>query len=483
MAIRTGAEYLAGIQDDRQVWLDGVRVENVTTQPELAGFARTLAEVYDLQHDPEFADVLTMESPSTGDRVSASYLVPKSLDDLMRRRAMIELLARRSGGCLGRLPEYMASIVVGLYDVRDLLADTNPEFADNVANYLEFCRENDVAMTHSFADAPRDSQFARDQFENLHVAEEREDGIIVHGVKSVASLAPFADEYVSLAPNRPGLDSSEIVYFAVPLATPGLRVHCRSSFSRTPGGDHRLAEAYDEQDCWVVFDHVFVPRERVFYRQEAHVHLGLLNDVLPWAFHHILTRMACKAEALAGICSLITDYLGKDAQQHTQFQLCEVYGYVETLRAFLTAAEQGHLVTDDGNVIPNPTQITLGRIHSVDHHPRILQIVRELCGSGLLMAPSAAELANPDVADDVMRYLVGPDERALDRFKLLKLAWEYSADSFGSRQLLFEMHNAGSQLTTKQRLAATYDTEPLKDLARRLAGIETRAESATGSPE
>jgi 4-hydroxyphenylacetate 3-monooxygenase len=473
MAIRTGAEYLSGIQDDRQVWLNGARVEDVTTHPELAGFAQTLADVYDLQHAPEFADVLTMESPSSGDRVSLSYLVPKSLADLQRRRAMIELLARRSGGTLGRLPEYMSSIVVGLYDVRETLADTNPEYAENVANYLEFCRENDVAMTHSFADAPRDTQFSRDQFENLHVAEENEDGIIVHGVKSVASLAPFADEYLSLAPNRPGLDSSEIVYFAVPLATPGLRVHCRSSLSQPAGGDHRLAESYDEQDCWVVFDQVFVPRERVFYRQEAHVHLGLLNDVLPWAFHHILTRMACKAEALAGIASLISDYLGKDGQQHTQFQLCEVYAYVETLRAFLTAAEQAHVLTNAGNVIPNPTQITLGRIHSVEHHPRILQIIRELCGSGLLMAPTEAELASPEVADDVMRYLVGPDDRALDRFKLLKLAWEYTADSFGSRQLLFEMHNAGSSLTTKQRLAASYDAAPLKDLARRLAGIGT----------
>ena len=476
MPIRTGNEYLAGLKDDRKVWLDGTPVENVATQTEFAGFARTLADVYDLQHEQELSDTLTMESPSSGDPVSLSYMIPKSLDDLQRRRTMIEFLARRSGGCLGRLPEYMASIIVGLYDVRALLGDDNPEYAENVTNYLEFCRENDVALTHSFADAPRDSNFARGQFENLHVSEQRDDGIIVNGVKSVASLAPFADEYVSLAPNRPGLDSSEIVYFAVPLDTAGLRVHCRSSFSQPAGGDHRLAEAYDEMDCWVVFENVLVPRHRVFYQQKTQANPGLFNRVLPWAFHHILTRMTCKAEALAGICSLISDYLGKDEQQHTQFQLCEVYAYVETLRAFLTSAEQSHLFTEDGNVIPNPTQITLGRIHSVEHHPRILQIVREMSGSGILMAPSAAELADPVVAEDVMRYLVGPDVRALDRFKLLKLAWEYSCDSFGSRQLLFEMHNAGSHLATKQRLVSTYEPEPLKDLARKLAGIDKQVE-------
>ena len=219
----------------------------------------------------------------------------------------------------------------------------------------------------------------------------------MHGVKSVATLAPFADEYVALAPNRPGLADDEIVYFAVPMDTPGLRVFCRPSLVPPAVPDRRLAAAFDEMDCWVVFDNVFVPAERVFYRQATHVHLGLLGQILPWAFYHILIRMTCKAEVLAGICAQVTEYLGKDNQQHLQLQLCEVYGYVETLRAFLTAAEEQHLRTPDGNLMPNPTQVTLGRIHAVEHHPRILQIVREMCGSGILMAPGAADLANAEV--------------------------------------------------------------------------------------
>ena len=472
MGIRTGKDYLEGVQDGRQVWLDGELVDNVATHPALAGCAQTLAGVYDLQHDPEVGDLLCMESPSSGDRVSLSYILPQSLEDLRRRREMIEFLARRSGGTLGRLPEYMASIIVGLYDVRATLAEVDPTYADNIAAYMEFCRENDVALTHSFADAPKDMRIPRDRFENLRLTEQRSDGIIVHGVKSVATLAPFADEYVALAPNRPGLADDEIVYFAVPLDTPGLRVFCRPSLVQPAAPDRRLAAAFDEMDCWVVFDNVFVPAERVFYRQQTHVHLGLLGQILPWAFYHILIRMTCKAEVLAGICAQVTEYLGKDSQQHLQLQLCEIYGYVETLRAFLTAAEEQHLRTDDGNLIPNPTQITLGRIHAVEHHPRMLQIVREMCGSGILMAPGAADLANAEVSGDVMRYLVGPDENAVDRFRLLKLAWEYGCDSFGSRQLLFEMHNAGSHLTTRQRLGMSYDADPLKALARQLAGID-----------
>jgi aromatic ring hydroxylase len=66
---------------------------------------------------------------------------------------------------------------------------------------------------------------------------------------------------------------------------------------------------------------------------------------------------------------------------------------------------------------------------------------------------------------------VARDEGAPERFRLLKLAWEYACDSFGSRQLLFEMYNVGSLATNKQRLATTYDTRACIELAKKLAGI------------
>lgn len=471
MPIRTGSDYLEGIQDGRQVWLEGEKVDNVVTHPRLSGFAHTLADVFDLQHDAEAQPLLTLKSPTTGDLVGGGYAVPRNVDELRHRRKMIEFMMRRTGGTTGRLPEYMASIIVGMYDMRHVLAEEDPSFGRNVEDYLEYCREGDLSLTHGFADAPRDARLPRHQFENLRVVEERADGIVVRGMKSVATLAPYADEYLALAPNRPGLASDEIVYFAVPVDTEGLRTHCRLPLSNPASSDHPLSASYDEMDAWVVFEDVFVPRERVFYLQRNDVHLGLLNQILSLAFYHILIRITCKAEILAGICASISDYLGKEDQQLTQLALCDVFGYVETLRAFLGAAEEHAVVTEAGMTIPSPTHITLGRIYSVERQPDILQTLREMSGSGILMAPTPGEVSSPTVGPDVERYLVGADERATERFRLLRLAWEYGCESFGSRQLLFEMHNAGSQLVTKQRLASTYDASALKDLAKELAGI------------
>src|SRR5262249_39109054 len=145
--------------------------------------------------------------------------------------------------------------------------------------------------------------------------------------------------------------------------------------------------------------------------------------------------------------------------------------YVEALRALVHEAERNPVPSASGLALPNPTQITVPRIYGVEREPHILHVVRELCSSVVLMAPSAADLASPAVGDYLYRYLVGKDARAPERFRLLKLAWDYAVDSFGSRQLLFAMFNASDIQKNKTSLVAAYDGEPCAALARQLAGI------------
>ena len=97
------------------------------------------------------------------------------------------------------------------------------------------------------------------------------------------------------------------------------------------------------------------------------------------------------------------------------------------------------------------------------------------------MAPAAAELDHPVLGPAVRRYLGANDAQAGDRFRMFKLAWEYAGDSFGARQLLFEMYNAGSLGLNQGRVLANYDTEPLVRLAKELAGI--REGDGHGNPD
>ena len=53
MAVRTGEQFLEGLRDGREVWLEGERVADVTTHPKTTRMAKTLAGIYDLQHTAE----------------------------------------------------------------------------------------------------------------------------------------------------------------------------------------------------------------------------------------------------------------------------------------------------------------------------------------------------------------------------------------------------------------------------------------------
>jgi 4-hydroxyphenylacetate 3-monooxygenase len=470
MGLRRGADYLASLDDGREVWLRGERVD-VASHPSLAACARTFAAIYDLQHDPACRDLLTMPSPTSGQLVSLSYLPPRSVADLTRKREMMEFLMRRTGAALGRLPQHAATIVLGLYDVRDTLAAEHPRFALNAAAFYERCRENDLAICLAFNEPQRDSGRPAAEMEPLHVVEERLDGVVVRGARGVATAAPYADEVLVLTLPRAGLRPEEVVYLACPLDAPGLKVICREPLAPRYPDSHPLAAGYDEMDAWLVFDDVFVPHERVFYRRQTEGLAQLFGQILAWAYPYGIVRMAVKAEVLAGVAAAVADYLSIGAQPHVQTGLADALCYVEILRALVREAERAAIPTPGGLLAPNPLQINVGRIYSVEQEPPVLQILRQLCGSGILMAPSEADLASADIGAHVQRYVAGPDERAPDRYRLLRLAWDYAADSFGARQLLFDMYNTAELHTNKARLARDYDTASLTALARELAGI------------
>ena len=53
MPARNGTEYLAGLRDEREVWIDGRRVADVTADPCLGRGAQAIAALYDLQCRPD----------------------------------------------------------------------------------------------------------------------------------------------------------------------------------------------------------------------------------------------------------------------------------------------------------------------------------------------------------------------------------------------------------------------------------------------
>ncbi|MBP8256988.1 MAG: hypothetical protein KAX37_06650 [Opitutaceae bacterium] len=51
---------------------------------------------------------MTFRSPSIGEPVSLAHLIPRSVDDLKRRRHALSRVAERTFGLLGRSPAHVA---------------------------------------------------------------------------------------------------------------------------------------------------------------------------------------------------------------------------------------------------------------------------------------------------------------------------------------------------------------------------------------
>lgn len=480
MPLRTGQQYIDSLKDGRQVWLRGQKVD-VTAHPDTAAFVKVLADFYEWQRAPRFAELLTIKSPTSGDVVSSAYLIPQNSADLVRRRRFTEFFMRRTGGVIGRPPDFMALVLLGLYNARDLLAKEDPAFALNAVSYFEYCRENDLCLTHGFGDPSGDRSLPPGSFEYLKVVEESAAGIVVRGAKPVVTLSPYANECLCITVGRPGRRPEEVLCFAVPMNARGVRIICREPLVKHSPEDHPLSAYFDEMDAFVVFDDVCIPKERVFFLRRVDLYEELFRRVLELGSYHVLVRMAVKAEVLLGVCAAMANYLGVEKTPQAQHTLADVISYLETLRAFISGAELNPVQSDFGLALPNPRQVLLGRIHGVQHHSTILQLIRDLSGTAILMAPGHAQMTNPEISGDLQRYLVGKDTQATDRFRMLKLAWDYTCDSFGSRQLLFEMHNAATLAVNKNRLAQACDTGPFVRLAKHLAGID--GELAPGLPE
>src|SRR5215470_6621108 len=228
MPARNGRQYLEGLQaQERVVYLGGERVRDVTKHPGLASGARAVAALYDMQHDPALAVEMTYKSPTSGDPVGLSFIVPRTQDDLIRRRNMMMHWARATCGMMGRSPDFMNVTYAAWAGAADYFSRGRPAFGDNMRRYYELIRENDLVLTHALVNLQRSRNAS-----GMYNLEEDTALRVVRGARILATLGPFADEIAVYSP-RVGLyaegHSPYALSFAIPCGTTGLKFLCRDS--------------------------------------------------------------------------------------------------------------------------------------------------------------------------------------------------------------------------------------------------------------
>ena len=476
----TGQRFIESLRDGREVWLDGERVQDVTTHPALTGMVHELARIYDLQHSAAFGEQMTFVSPDTGNRCSLSWQLPTSPEDLSLKRRNSEIWNEQSWGQLGRSPDILAPHIITLYNSRDALAAVkNPhcDFGENISNYHRFCMENDLFLTHALGD-PQVDRSEQPQNEQravleediaLHVVEETNEGVIVHGAKQLATAAPISNEtYVSLSATFVRrADPRFVLAFSIPTSSQGLKILCREPVSQFPGSfGHPLGALYDEQDSMLFFENVLVPWDRLFMLYEATPLLQRLGSNVNFMGWANLCRIHFRMRLMTAVATMIAEAIGVIEYREVAAKLGEMATYCEMWRHSMDGVEHDAFMTDGG--LMSLGSMSGMNIFFAQTSARMVQLLREISGSGMIMQPSENDLANPELRPFLDRYMRGKGVGVEYKSRLYRLAHDLAVSSFGMRQEVYEYWHGGDPNRNRINLMRTFDQD---DVIERIRGL------------
>jgi 4-hydroxyphenylacetate 3-monooxygenase len=465
MPIRTGRAFLDSLRDDRQIWIDGELVTDVVADRRFAAAAHSMAELYDMQHDPALLERMTYVSPSSGDRVSLSFIQPRSVDDLIRRREMVKIWMDATCGMFGRSPDFMNITMTGFASAHQAFG----KYADNLHNYYLYARENDIVMTHTLVNPQVDrSRPVEQQDKDLaaKVVKETDAGIVVTGARMVSTLCAYAND-LWVMPSTYLANTPEAAPYAfgfcVPVATKGLRFICRPSVVHLEAAsamDYPLSSRLDETDAMVVFDNVLVPWERVFIHRDAEMCNGLYNrtGAMPHVMHQFSTKNLAKAEFMMALGFAIAKSTNIDQHLHVQGMLAELIQFSEFCRACLRASEADAALNAQGIMTPAAMPLWTVRMMFPKMFVRACEIIQTLGAGGLVSVPSYAETTSP-VWSDVERYFQAANADSRTRIKLFRLAFDVAVSSFAGRQQLYERYYSGDPVRLAGTLYSLYDRD------------------------
>jgi 4-hydroxyphenylacetate 3-monooxygenase len=445
VAARTGQQFLDGLRGDaREIWLGGEKITHPLDHPQLEAAARSLAAVYDLQH--EHADEMLAPSPDDGRLVNVTHLIPRSKDDLERRRRAVELTASATAGLMGRTPDYLNVTFACFAGRADVWARRgNEQGAANIVAYQKLMRDRDLSTTHSIMNPqvdrskPEAEQAAGEVA--LHKIADTDAGIVVRGARMLATLAPYADE-LTIYPGsdiRPQ-DGRYALSFAIPMGTPGLKFICRDSYAKRGSTfDYPLSSRFDEMDAVAIFDDVEVPRERVFLDGDTVGYSEVISDT-GWRghiMHQAFTRAYVKLSFAFGLGHLIANTTGVGRFDHIQEKLGQMWNMAELTRSALVAAEAGSGLDEGGVWYPDDRPFLALRGEMPKWLPHCNELISLIGGGGFMCTPSRADLDGP-IRDLIDTYYQAGGAEAERRIALFRLAWDYIGSDLGGRGELYE---------------------------------------------
>ncbi len=311
----------------------------------------------------------------------------------------------------------------------------------------------------------------------LHVVKERADGIVVRGSKAHQTGAVNSHEIIVMPTmSMREEDKDYAVAFAVPSDTEGItyilgRQSCDTRKLEGTTFD-RGNMYYGGHEALVVFDHVFVPWERVFMYKEYDFSTQLVESF--GAYHR--QSYACKVgvgDVLIGAAQTVAEYNGAEKASHIKDKIVEMNHLNETLFCgCIACAAEGHREASGTYLV----DVLLANVHkqNVTRFPyEIARLAQDIAGGLMVTLPSEADFKSPEIGKWIEKYYKTKEGVCTeDRMRILRLIENITMGTAAVGYLTESMHGAGSPQAQRIMIGRLIDMKQKQKAAKFLCGID-----------
>ncbi|MFW6092837.1 MAG: 4-hydroxyphenylacetate 3-hydroxylase N-terminal domain-containing protein [Pseudomonadota bacterium] len=455
----TGDQYRASLNDGRETYFEGQRIDDVANHPILGQTVDSAAAGYDRFYDP------------APDAVGAFMKVPGSADEL---REQVELHES-----VDLLTHVTYASIMTLLTAADRLEATLPDNAARIRAYVQDAQRRDVRITQCITDSKGDRSRRPSQQDDpdhyVRVVERRDDGVVIRGAKLHISAASMGHELMTIPTKamKAGEDDYSLACM-VPVNAPGVKIINTTYAPRHEDTrDFPISGNHHTPEGFVIFDDVFVPTERVFLDGHPELAAVFAHSLGLWERLGGLAGMARSYDALVGFAQLVSESNGLERVSHIREKISEMLINATLIRASLEAAIENCHVTSDGAAFPDELYTNAGKYHGAANWSLMVRHLHDIGGGSILTAPGIADLESEGVGHLARKYMgTLQSVDGVYRTRLFHAIRDLTADAFGGWNAVTNIQAGGGLYAQRIVSRMHYDMERAKETALRTARMD-----------
>jgi 4-hydroxybutyryl-CoA dehydratase/vinylacetyl-CoA-Delta-isomerase len=477
MAIKTAEQYYESLKKLKPTaYILGEKYDNPTEHPLLKHMAAAVAKTYEMENDPEGKKLLTTKSNLINEDVSRFLSFYNSPEDLLNKVHMLKFLSHNIGGCYMRCTGMDAINAVGI-EAYNCDQKHGTEYWPRLQEFVKLMQKNDFVVFSGVTDVKGDRALRPSQQKDpdmyVHVVDKNKDGIIVRGAK-IHQTGSMCAHWALIVPTRNMQedDKDYAVCFAVPIDVEGLiQVYGRGTLEAQPlqGCDLGNAE-FSKASPMIIFNDVFVPWDKVFLCGE-YEYAGPM--VINFGNYHRHSHGGCKCgvgDIYIGAAAAAAEYSGLSKVSHIKNKYAEMLKVTEAIYGCSIAASVESIKTPSGIYSVDPVLSNTSKLYEGKELAEVIRMMIEIAGGMTTDLPSDKDFENPEIGPMLKKYLKGVDGvDTMNRIKIFRLIEKLA---FESRDIVSNIHGAGSPETHRMTILRNYDLNSAKQMAKKLAGIK-----------